>query len=74
MKKIILTIFLMSALSFASMEKAQINLAEYQAQKTATNLIADIYKKADALINSLIEVIAERDKEIKELKEEKEEE
>lgn len=56
------------------MEKAQINLAEYQAQKTATNLIADIYKKADALINSLIEVIAERDKEIKELKEEKEEE
>ena len=65
MKKILFITLLVSAFSFADMEKVNKALAEYQAQK---NMIASVQTKADALINSLVELVNEKDKEIKELK------
>ena len=66
MRKILLITLFLFTISIADMNEASIKLQEYQAQKT---IISEIQRKADELINSLVEVINEKDIEIKKLKE-----
>ena len=66
MRKILLITLFLFTISIADMNEASIKLQEYQAKKT---IISEIQRKADELINSLVEVINEKDIEIKKLKE-----